>query len=51
MEQLEIIDLAMEALILKKQEPRATEEERKVIDQKLKELGYMYVLEAQKKNK
>ena len=51
MEQLEIIELAMEALIQKKREPRATNEEIAAIDEKLRELGYMFAVEAQKQQK
>lgn len=51
MKQLEIIELAMEALILRKREPGATKEEIAAVDKKLKELGYMFAVEAQKERK
>lgn len=51
MKQLEVIELAMEALILRKREPRATKEEIAAIDEKLRELGYMFAVEAQKERK
>lgn len=49
MKQLEIIELAMEALILKKREPAATAETIGELNKKLKELSYMYAVEAQKR--
>lgn len=51
MKQTEIIELAMEALILRKREPGVTKEEFAAIDKKLKTLSYMFAVEAQKQAK
>lgn len=51
MKQTEIIELAMEALVLKKMEPGVTKEDIAAIDEKLRLLGYMFAVEAQKERK
>jgi hypothetical protein len=51
MKQVEILELAMEALILRKREPGATKEDIAAIDEKLKTLSYMFAVEAQKERK
>lgn len=44
MKQTEILDLAMERIIAKMQEPGVTEEEKKELNQKLKELATLFVI-------
>ena len=44
MKQTEILDLAMERIIIKMQEPGVTEEEKKELNQKLKELANLFVI-------
>lgn len=51
MKQIEILDLAMEALILKKLEPGATEEKIAEIDKQLRILGKLYAEELFKPDK
>ena len=51
MKQVEIIELAMECLILKKLEPGVTEEEIAEIDKKLKLLEKLHVEELFKRGK
>ena len=50
MEQKEIIELAMEALILKKLEPGVEDKEIAEIDKKLKILADLYTMELFKRN-
>ena len=44
MKQTEILDLAMERIIDKMREPGATEEEKRELDRKLKELANLFVI-------
>lgn len=44
MKQTEILDLAMERIIAKMQEPGVTEEEKEELNQKLKELANLFVI-------
>ena len=51
MKQTEILDLAMERIIAKMQEPGVTEEEKVELNQKLKELANLFVIADREERK
>jgi hypothetical protein len=51
MKQTEILDLAMERIIIKMQEPEVTEEEKVELNQKLKELATLFVIADREERK